>query len=67
MACNCSKKAQPTGFGRSPRDQQLAQREGARQDKARLTTPDGKTATFGSHLEASAARVRRGGGTISPL
>jgi len=32
----------------------------------RLTTRDGITATFGSRLEAEAARIRAGGGQITP-
>lgn len=31
-----------------------------------LLAPDGRTLSFGSRLEASAARIRLGGGTIRP-
>lgn len=67
MACNCGKRSQVTGFGRTGREQQESQRAGAAAaERVQLTAPDGKKTVHGSHLEASAARVRAGGGTIRP-
>lgn len=80
MACNCRKKGTPpTGSGVS-RAQQQAQRGGASTPPTGtppktsansgavqqfvLTTSSGRTMSFGSRLEANAARVREGGGTI---
>jgi len=66
MACNCGKRTQPTGFGQSGKSQQEVQREGAKtQQSFTLTDRNGTTSTYGSLLEASAARVRSGGGVIS--
>ena len=65
MACNCSKKANVTGFGVSRR-QQETQRAGAKPTPTAHTDPTGKRTEYGSRLEASAARRRRGG-TISPI
>jgi len=57
MACNCNKKkTPPTGAITASATQSFV-----------LTTRDGKTETFASRLEANAARVRRGGGTIRPV
>lgn len=69
MACACSKKGNTpvTGFGRGGREAQKAQREGAKTQRVELTDPKGQTTIHGSRLEASAARVRAGGGTIRPV
>jgi len=73
MGCNCGKK-RPTGMSPSKRDQRAAsypipatKKASGQRQSFRLTTTDGKTQTFGSRLEASAARVRAGGGTIRPV
>lgn len=67
--CNCSKNrtAQATGFARPGREAQAAQRDGAKAQSIEFTAPSGEKKVVGSRLEASAARVRAGGGTIRPL
>lgn len=80
MACGCSKnKAQPAGMGARRVEvaaKESAQRDQEARDKAAadkrqgvsqsfvLDTSDGRTLTFGSALEARAARVRAGGGRV---
>ena len=71
MGCNCGKTKRPAGMRKgnkkdTPNYPVPAKATGQRQS-FRLTTTDGKTQTFGSRLEASAARVRAGGGTIRPV
>lgn len=60
--CNCGK--------RTPRTPPPPPPTGTAADKTQtftLTTPDRRTQTFGSRLEATAARVRAGGvGQITP-
>jgi len=67
--CNCSKNrtSQATGFARPSRDAQNAQRDAAKRESHEFTAPTGEKKVVGSRLEASAARVRAGGGTIRPL
>ncbi len=67
--CNCSKNrtSQATGFARAGREAQATQREAAAKQSLEFTAPDGEKKVVGSRLEASAARVRAGGGTIRPL
>lgn len=70
MGCNCSKnRRQPLGTTAQtePRTAGQVQEQEAqsRTQTFVLTTNDGRTQTFGSRLEASAARVRQGGGTIT--
>lgn len=54
--CNCRGRSKPTGMGTKP---------APRTQKFILQTKDGKTQSFGSQLEAQAARIRAGGGTIT--
>lgn len=64
MACNCNKRAQPTGFGSvtKPAPAPTPSTSGP----AILTTPSGERREYGSALEAHADRIRLGGGTVAP-
>lgn len=58
--------SQPTG--RDPKAAQRSARLGTgRTQSFTLEARDGSTQTFGSRLEAQAARVRTGGGTVKPV
>lgn len=75
MGCNCNKKVKPLGTSgaqksnTSPPTTAKLKRtstpppQGTTQSFT-LQARDGSTATFGSRLEAEAARVRAGGGSI---
>ena len=73
MGCNCNKKVQPTGFAVPSTATQDAQRAAAEAAAIQanttqsftLRTSDGRTQSFGSRLEANAAMIRAGGGTIA--
>lgn len=72
MGCSCGKKkgsqTLPAGFGKQAPVEELVPKKGSgAKQKFTLQTSSGKTAQFGSKLEAQAARVRAGGGTIHPL
>ena len=74
MACNCGKRGgqrQPLGStGKGGQSQQEKQREGAKSMTASafvLEKPNGQTERFTRQLDANAARVRAGGGTIRPI
>lgn len=53
--CNCGGRRS----GKSGRETKSGTRE-----RFALETRDGRTMTFGSQLEANAARVREGGGSV---
>lgn len=62
MGCNCGKKQRPRP---APAPQQ-EQGSGVQQTYA-LEMPDGSVSSYGSRLEAEAARVRAGGrGSVRP-
>lgn len=78
MACNCGKNQQrpngATGKSATAKSQQQIQREGAKAQAQNsktqsfeLKTRDGRTQSFSRRLDADAARVRAGGGTIRPV
>lgn len=75
MGCNCGKnkgKGTPPLGGKGGQSQQEKQREGAKSLTAGgggyvLEKLNGQTERFSRQLDASAARVRAGGGTIRPL
>lgn len=64
MGCNCGNKRRPLGSGSTSGSNPATGTAATRQYV--LQTKDGKRLTFGSRLEASAARVRYGGGSIYP-
>lgn len=76
MGCNCGKnkkkQTMPAGFkggakqAPKPQGTQSAPAQG-RSQSFELRTPQGSTAFYGSKLEAQAARLRAGGGTIYPV
>lgn len=72
MGCNCGKMTVPAGFGRPVPSTDApgpATDDGDDSGKGRqrftLRTSSGRTQVFASRLEAEAARVRAGGGSIS--
>lgn len=65
MGCNCRNKRRPLGTGRVKSSDDGSKGGGKRGYS--LTTLEGKRVEFGSKLEAQAAKVRQGGGTIRPL
>lgn len=58
MGCNCGKSTRPLGAKTSATTTSVTTVATA---KFVLETPDRRTQTFGSKLEADAARVRQGG------
>jgi len=62
MACACSQRRKTTGFAATTVTAPAPKVE--EQSEWTLTKPDGSTETFGSKLEALAARIRAGGGTV---
>lgn len=80
MACNCGKNRKtrqtptPTGSRKIPDGPTQAPQPSSKANSSvtkaaqsfELRTTTGKTSTFGSRLEARAARKRAGGGTITP-
>lgn len=70
MGCNCRKSPPPLGMKRTQQTQDdkkkmpVMERSKGRTQSFTLTRVDGTTATFGSRLEAEAARRRAGGGTV---
>ena len=74
MGCNCNKQpTYPTGWRPVSRSQQEQQRNGtptvdeaAKPASFTLLTASGERQVFGSRLEAEAARVRLGAGSILP-
>lgn len=70
MGCNCGKTTVPAGFGRPVPSTDApgpATDDDAGKSRQRFTlrTSSGRTQVFASRLEAEAARVRAGGGSIS--
>jgi hypothetical protein len=65
MGCNCGKNRQsdPPPTGSTPPDPN-ANQLGKAATSFSLDTTDGRTLTFGSDLEARAARIRQGGGRV---
>jgi hypothetical protein len=72
MTCGCQKNRVPPAGASAP-DPSGRSTQGIGQpvelpgQKFELTTHSGGTETFGSRLEANAARVRAGGGSIRPV
>lgn len=71
MGCNCGGR-RPTGWGTVPAAQQAkdadaivkAQAQKKASEEFVLRTTSGRTSVYGSRLEAEAARIRSGGGSI---
>lgn len=72
MACGCNKNSTPPAGAARP-DPSGNSTQGIPQPVQRvtqqyeLTTHNGSKESFGSRLEANAARVRAGGGSIRPV
>lgn len=69
MPCNCGKKkVAPTGSTQTAAVSDASSAQAGTSTPVRqsytLTTTSGRTQTFGSKLEAEAARRRSGGGTV---
>lgn len=68
MGCNCGKKRQPLGMtnGKGQKGTEGTAKQTGQTQRFVLTETSGKTQTFGSRLEAEAARIRKGrAGTIT--
>lgn len=71
MGCNCGKMTVPAGFGRpvpstdAPGPATADDDAGKGRQRFTLRTSSRRTQVFASRLEAEAARVRAGGGSIS--
>lgn len=63
MACNCSKSRKPAGARKPPATGSGSASSGDKQTFV-LEHTSGRAESFGSRLEAAAARVRAGEGTI---
>lgn len=70
MGCGCNKKTRPLGPSKSqkasaaPKKGNPVKPAKGRTQSFTLQARDGSRTVYGSRLEAEAARVRKGGGTV---